>query len=55
MLGYFLETTTGFSAFLERLGKVRTGRHDRALLMVQKLNSLGMSITLEDVLKVGKK
>ena len=48
MLAYFLEPTNG--PLQDRLAELRSGRNTRNQLIVRRLNELGYSITMEDVL-----
>jgi hypothetical protein len=49
MLAYFLEPTSG--PLQDRLAELRTGRDTRNRKIIERLNELGYSITMEDVLR----
>ena len=49
MLAYFIEPGSG--PLQDRLGMLRTGRDARNPVIIEKLNSLGYGITMQDVLR----
>ncbi len=49
MLAYFVEPTPG--PLQDRLAMLRAGRADRNVVIVERLNQLGYSLTMDDVLR----